>query len=180
MNANRYDFFPPITGPWSVSPVHISFGRVHSNRPRARCSSSGPGAGRFSSSRSNSRCSVRSDGAHPAVTCRTRRTCAAVRPGFSRFSASASASTSCGVRGAGCRGDGTSASNPPSSYRLRHRVSVEYDTVTRRPPGPSWTRPASSLARQPRSAWLSPGSRSSCTSEYRNRPVSRARSTRFL
>ena len=40
MNAKRYDFFPPITGPWSVSPVHISFGRVHSNRPRARCSSS--------------------------------------------------------------------------------------------------------------------------------------------
>ena len=180
MNAKRYDFFPPITGPWSVSPVHISFGLAHSNRPRARCSSSGPGAGRFSSSRSNSRCRVRSDGAHPDVTCRTRRTCAAVRPGFSRFSASASASTSSGVRGAGCRGDGTSASNPPSSYRLRHRVSVEYDTVTRRPPGPSWTRPASSLARQPRSAWLSPGSRSSCTSEYRNRPVSRARSTRFL
>ena len=104
MNAKRYDFFPPITGPWSVSPVHISFGRVHSNRPNARCSSSGPGAGRFSSSLSNSRCRVRSDGAHPDVTCRIRRTCAAVRPGFSRFSASASASTSSGVRGAGCRG----------------------------------------------------------------------------
>ena len=180
MNAKRYDFFPPITGPWSVSPVHIWFGLVHSNRPNARCSSSGPGAGRFSSSLPNSRCRVRSDGAHPDVTCRIRRTCAAVRPGFSRFSASASARTSSGVRGAGCRGDGTSASNPPSSYRLRHRVSVEYDTVTRRPPGPSWTRPASSLARQPRSAWLSPGSVSSCTSAYRNRPVSRARSTRFL
>ncbi len=26
-------FFPPITGPWSVSPVHISFGLAHSNRP---------------------------------------------------------------------------------------------------------------------------------------------------
>ena len=66
----------------------------------------------------------------------------------------------------------------PPRTRRRQRVSVEYDTVTRRPPGPSWTRPASSLARQPRSARLSPGSRSSCTSEYRNRPVSRARSTR--
>jgi hypothetical protein len=43
-----------------------------------------------------------------------RRTCAAVRSCFSRFSASASASTSAGVRGAGCRGDGTSASNPPA------------------------------------------------------------------
>ena len=161
MNAKRYDFFPPITGPWSVSPVHISFGRVHSNRPNARCSSSGPRAGRFSSRRSNSRCRVRSDGAHPVVTCRIRRTCAAVRPGFSRFSASASARTSSGVRGAGCRALGTSASNPPSSYRRRQRVSVEYDTVTRRPPGPSWARPASSLARQPRSAADRPGSRSS-------------------
>ena len=179
MNAKRYDFFPPTAGPCRVSPIHISFGLAHSNRPKARRSSSA-GAGRPSSSRSNSRCRVRSDGAHPAVCRRIRRTCAAVRPGLSRFSASASASTSSGVRGAGCRGLGTSASNPPASYSRRHRVSVEYDTVARRPPGPSWARPASSLARQPRSAWLSPGSRSSCTSEYRNRPVSRARSTRFL
>jgi hypothetical protein len=115
MNANKYAFAPPITGPWRVSPARISFGRVHSNRPKARCSSSGPGAARFSSSLSNSRCRVRSDGAHPVVTCRTRRTCAAVRPGFSLFRASASARTSSGVRGAGCRGDGTSASNPLSS-----------------------------------------------------------------
>ena len=62
MNAKRYDFWAPITGPWSVSPVHISFGLVHSNRPKA---------------------------------------------------------------------------------------SVEYDTVTRPPPGPSWTRPARPSPRQP-------------------------------
>jgi hypothetical protein len=114
MNANRYDFRPPTAGPWSVSPVHISFGRSHSNRPSARCSSCSR-TGAFSSRRSNSRCRVRSDGAQPAVSCRMRRTCAAVRSGFSRFSASATASTSSGVRGWHCRGDGTSASNPPAS-----------------------------------------------------------------
>ena len=115
MNAKRYDFSPPITGPVERVP------RPHLVRPGALEPAEGPllllrpRAGRFSSSRSNSRCRVRSDGAHPDVTCRIRRTCAAVRPGFSRFSASASARTSSGVRGAGCRGDGTSASNPPSS-----------------------------------------------------------------
>ena len=103
-----------MTGPWSVSPVHISFGLVHSNLPNARCSSCSRG-GALSSRRPNSRCSVRSDGAQPAVSCKIRRTCAAVRSGFSRFSASASASTSSGVRGWHCRGDGTSASNPPAS-----------------------------------------------------------------
>ena len=159
------------------SPVHISFGLAHSNRPNAHCSSSGPGAGRFSSSLSNSRCRVRSDGAHPDVTCRT---CAAVRPGFSRFSASASASTSSGVRGAGCRGTAPAHRTRRTHTACATGSASHHDTVTRRPPGPSWTRLASSLARQPRSAWLSPGSRSSCTSEYRNRPVSRARSTRFL
>jgi len=66
------------------------------------------------SSRSNSRCSVRSDGAQPAVRPRIRRTWAAVRSGFSSFSASATASTSAGVRGWHCLGDGTSASNPPA------------------------------------------------------------------
>ena len=67
MNAKRYDFFPPITGPWRVSPVHISFGRAHSNRPKARWSSCA-GAGAFSSRRSNSRCRVRSCGARAGLS----------------------------------------------------------------------------------------------------------------
>src|SRR5207244_6536538 len=49
--------------------------------------------------RTNIRCSVRPSGAQPACTRRIRWTCAAVRAGFSFFSATASSSTSGGVRG---------------------------------------------------------------------------------
>jgi hypothetical protein len=113
MKQNRYVLRPPITGPCSASPVHSSLGRDASNRPNTR-GPSPPSAGRFSSSRPNSRCSVRSDGAQPEAERKIRCTCAAVRSGFSRFSAAARSSTSPGVLGLACRGAGTSASNPPS------------------------------------------------------------------
>ena len=111
MKQNRYVLRPAMTGPCSASPVHSSFGREASNRPKT-CCCPGSAGGWFSSSRVNSRCSVRSDGAHP-VARKIRCTCAAVRSGFSRFSAAASSSTSPGVRALACRGEGTSASNPP-------------------------------------------------------------------
>jgi hypothetical protein len=101
-----------MTGPCSASPVHNSLGREASNRPKT-CCCPGSAGGWFSSSRVNSRCSVRSDGAQPEVPRKIRCTWTAVRSGFSRFSAAASASTSPGVRGLACRGEGTSASNPP-------------------------------------------------------------------
>jgi hypothetical protein len=113
MKQNRYVLRPPTCGPCSASPVHSSFGRVASNRPDT-CCCPGSAGGRFSSSRVNSRCSVRSEGAQPDWARRIRWTCAAVRSGFSRFSAAASSSTSPGVRGLACRGAGTSASNPPA------------------------------------------------------------------
>ena len=100
-------------------------------------------------------------------------------PGFSRFSASASASTSAG-----------SAARLP---RRRHQRVEPALLVPPAPPGqrrvrhrdPPAARPLVDTARQlpgPPAPLrrLSSGSRSSCTSEYRNRPVSRARSTRLL
>ena len=117
-----------------------------------------------------------SDGAHPAVCRRIRRTRAVVRPGLSPgFSASASASTSSGVRGAKLaagwapahRTPGLiTAAARPGQRRVRHRSPAARPALV-------GTAEAEALARQPRSAWLSPGSRSSCTSEYGNRPVSR-------
>jgi hypothetical protein len=111
MKQKRYVFRPPTTGPWRASPVHSSFGRPASNRPNA-CCCPGTAGTRYSSSRSNSRCSVRSEGDHPDCARRMRRTCAAVRSGFSCFSAAARASTCSGVRAVTCRGAGTRASNP--------------------------------------------------------------------
>jgi len=34
MKQNKNAFRPAITGPCSASPVHISFGAAHSNRPK--------------------------------------------------------------------------------------------------------------------------------------------------
>lgn len=57
----------------------------------------------------NIRCSVRSSGAQPSWARRILLTCAAVRSGFSFFSAIASSTTSGGVRGWDWRGEGTRA-----------------------------------------------------------------------
>jgi hypothetical protein len=62
-------------------------------------------------------------------------TCAALRSGFSFFSAAASSMTSGGVRGWDCRGDGTSASNPPLRQSWIHRSSVHRVIRTVRPSG---------------------------------------------
>jgi hypothetical protein len=57
--------------------------------------------------------SVDSLGAQPPLARRMGATCAAVRAGFSRFSATASSSTLGSMRQPGVRGEGSSASNPP-------------------------------------------------------------------
>ena len=70
------------------------------------------------------RCRVRSSGAQPSWVRRIRRIAAAVRSGFSRRSATASSSTSAGVRGVHWRGLGTSASNPPARQSRIQRSMV--------------------------------------------------------
>lgn len=110
MNANKYVFLPPIFGPCRASPVHNSFPRVASNRPNTLVS---PLVPPVSPAAKKCRCSVRSVGDQPCVVRRIRWICAAVRPGFSRFSAAARSSTSGGVLGTALRGSGTSAGNPP-------------------------------------------------------------------
>jgi hypothetical protein len=124
----------------SASPVQISFGRVASNRP-----DTGAACGvtiAVSPVRWNIRWIVRSSGAHPDWALRIRWTCAAVRAGFSFFSAAASAITSGGVRGWDRRGDGTSASNPPCRHARIHTSSVHRVTRTGCPDGPSCSRAA--------------------------------------
>lgn len=133
-----------MTGPWSASPVQISLHLSASNRPNTPAAGTVPAAGRFSSSRSKCRCTVRSDGAQPACARRIRVTWAAVRCGFSFFSAAASSSTSAGVRALTLAGDGTSASNPPARQSRTQRRIVCSDTVTLHPARPSCSRPASS------------------------------------
>ena len=118
----------------SASPVQISFGRAASNRPNTGVASAVTSV--VSPVRLNIRWIVRSSGAHPDCALRIRWTCAAVRAGFSFFSAAASASTSGGVRGWDWRGDGTSASNPPRRHARIHTSSVHRVTRTGSPDGP--------------------------------------------
>ena len=124
----------------SASPVQISFGRAASNRPNTGAAPAVTSV--VSPVRWNIRWIVRSSGAHPDCALRIRWTCAAVRAGFSFFSAAASASTSGGVRGWDWRGDGTSASNPPRRHARIHTSSVHRVTRTGSPDGPSCSRAA--------------------------------------
>ena len=108
----RKDGFPPTRGPFMKSAVQISCTSSAWNRPNA---SGGCPPGLVVSSRASShRWMVRSDGTAPPWTARIRRTCAAVRAGFSIFRPAASSSVPVPSRGGHCRGEGTSASNPPS------------------------------------------------------------------
>jgi hypothetical protein len=139
---------PPITGPCNASPVHISLHRAASNRPNA---GGGLPSGRVSSSsRAKWRCKVRSEGDQPPLARRTRATCAAVRAGFSRFSAAARASTSAGVRGVTWRHGGASASNPPDRQARIQRSRLGREIVTGSPNGPACSRAASSRTSRPR------------------------------
>ena len=175
-NANRYVLRPSSRIACSASPVQISFGRAASNRPNTGAAS---GALReVSPVRLNIRWIVVSSGAHPACALRIRCTCAAVRAGFSFFSAAASSITSGGVRGGDCRGDGTSASNPPWRHSRIHRSSDHRVTRTGCPAGPACSRPASSRTIAPRCRDDSAGSAASRISMYRNSPIARARSSR--
>ena len=159
-----------VAGPHLVRPACTRTGR----RPAALPP---PAAGAFSSRRSNSRCRVRSDGAQPAVSCRIRRTWAAVRLRLLPLQRLRQRQHL--LRGPRLalprrrheRVEPAGLISPPPP------VQRPRDTRTGCPPGPSWARPASSLARRPRSAAVMPASASSCTSEYRNRPASRARSS---
>jgi hypothetical protein len=157
--ANRNVLRPAICGPCSASPVHSSFGRVASNRPNV--TGALPPGRVASSSRSKWRCSVRTDGDQPQCARRTRSTCAAVRPGFSRFSAAASSRVSASVRGITCRAGGTSASNPPARQPRIHRSIVARDTLTGSPNGPGCARAASSQTSRPRCRVDSAGSAAS-------------------
>jgi hypothetical protein len=131
-----------------------------------------------SSRRAKWRCRVRSEGDHPLLARRTRATCAAVRAGFSRFSAAARPSTSAGVRGVTWRDDGASESNPPDRQARIQRSRLGRDTVTGSPNGPACSRAASSRTSRPRWRVLSPGSAASRISEYRNSATARARPAR--
>ena len=118
-----------MTGPCRASPVHRSFGRAASNRPNA---GGGAPSGRVRSSRRTKwRCRVRSAGDHPPLVRKIRATCAAVRAGFSRFSAAARARTSAGVRRVTWRAGGISASNPPARQARIHRSRLGRDTLHR-------------------------------------------------
>ena len=159
MKQNRYAFRPATRGPCRASPVHISFGAAHSNRPKT---SGGVPSGRVrSSSRSKCRCSVRTDGDQPHDFSRIRRTCAAVRAGFSRFSPAAMSSTAASVRRVTCRAGGASAANPPSRQARIHRSAVPRDTITGSPNGPSCALAAISRTIRPRCRVLSAGSAAS-------------------
>jgi hypothetical protein len=137
-----------ILGPWSASPVHRAFGAGASNLPYA-CG--GRPSGRVvSSSRAKCRVSVRADGDQPWWARKIRMTCAAVRAGFSRFSAAASSRISASVRGITWRGGGASASNPPARQVRIHRSIVARDTTTGWPNGPGCACPASSRTSRPR------------------------------
>ena len=107
-----------------------------------------------------------------------RWTCAAVRAGFSFFSAAASSSTCGGVRGWDWRGEGTSASNPSRRHLRIHRSRVHLVTRTGSPDGPACSRAAISRTIAPRCRVDSAGSAASLISMYRNSPIARARSSR--
>jgi hypothetical protein len=76
--------------------------------------------------------------------------CVAVRSGFSRLSATATSSTSPGVRADTRAGVGTSASNPPARQARIQRSIVWRDTRTRAPNGSVWVAWASSRTILPR------------------------------
>ena len=144
MNANRIALRPSTVGPCNASPVHRSLRRSASNRPNAR-GGARPGGWSAPAGRNGAAASAR-----PA----TRRVRAQdhrdLRRGplrASRFNATASSSTSAGVRGATRRGAGTSASNPPRRQSRIHRSSVARDTRTGSPNGPG--APAGQRADQP-------------------------------
>ena len=110
-----------------------------------------PAVAPVSPSRWKCRCRVRSSGAQPSWVRKIRRIAAAVRSGFSRRNATASSSTSPGVRGVHWRGLGTSASNPPARQSRIHRSMVCREIRTRRPNGSVCSRDASSRTIFPRS-----------------------------
>ena len=149
VKANRYVLRPVTADPCRTSPVHSRLGASASNRP---CTTPrGPAA---ISARTKCRCRVRSDGAQPRRAAMTRATCAAVRCGFSLFSAAASSSTAASVRGATCRGEGHSASNPPARYARIHRSRLVRDTRA----GPACTCAAMPRTSPPRCRVVTPGS----------------------
>ena len=118
---------------------------------------------------------VRTDGAEPSWAARIRRTCAAVRAGFSIFRPAASSSVSVPARGGHCRGEGTSASNPPCRRATIHRSIVRRDTATGVPDGPSCSRAASSRTIAPRCLDVRAASIAGSTSAHRHNATVRAR-----
>jgi hypothetical protein len=93
-----------------------------------------------------------------------RLTCAAVRSGFSFFSAVASSNTSGGVRGWDWRGLGTSASNPPLRQSRIHRSSVHRLIRAVRPSGSVCGTAAIARTSAPRCRPVSDGSAASLIS----------------
>ena len=173
MMAARWQARPATGGPFIRSAVQISFTVSAVNRPKA-CG--GCPSGRVVSSRAeNQRWMARSEGAQPSRAARIRRTCAAVRAGFSIFRPTASSTTSASVRGAHCRGAGTSASNPPSRRATTHRSSVRRDTGTGRPNGPSCSRAASWRTTAPRCRAVRAGSIAGSVSAHRHNAMVCAR-----
>jgi len=166
MMPTRNDGRPATFGPFIRSAVQISFTAAASNRPNA---AGGAPPGRVVSSRASShRWIVRTDGTHPPWAARIRRTCAAVRAGFSIFRPAASSSVPVPSRGGHCRGEGTSASNPPSRRATIHRSSVRRDTGTVLPSGSSCSPDARSRTIAPRCRGVRAGSIAGSTSAHRH------------
>ena len=164
---------PATRGPFIRSAVQISFTASAVNRPKA-CG--GVPSGREVSSRAaNQRWMARSEGAQRSRAARIRRTCAAVRAGFSIFRPAASSTTSSSVRGAHCRGAGTSASNPPARRATTHRSIVRRDTDTGAPDGPSCSRAASWRTTAPRCRAVRAGSIAGSVSAHRHNAIVCAR-----
>ena len=123
---------------------------------------------------------VRTEGTCPAPSraARTRCTCAAVRSGFSFFSATASSSTPALVRGATFRVPGTRASKPPARQSRIHLSSVDRPIRTSCPPGSLCCPAASARTSAPRCRGGRPGSAAARIRPYRNRATSRAAAAR--
>jgi hypothetical protein len=85
---------------------------------------------------------ARSPDAQPSWARRMRRTWAAVRAGFSRFSAIAISMTSAGTRSPAWRGVGSNASNPPRRQARIQRSRMSRETRTGRPSRSRWVRTA--------------------------------------
>ena len=130
---NRYVLAAaPAGGPCSTSETHSSPGASASNRPKTSGAAAPVPARRVSSIRTKCRWMVRAEGTCPAASraVRIRVTCAAVRSGFSFFSATASSSTPAPVRGATCRPPGTRASKPPRAHSRIQRSIVDRPILT--------------------------------------------------